>query len=467
MTGGGIIGFNKESLENMRKINTLIWAVFALFLSSCGGTDSQVSHTSSDKPGEQECQHIYNDEYESDSDGHWQICSLCGETSQKEAHEFHEEIILAPTCEDEGKAKMVCDVCGYEYEKTLDATGHTFSSDWSYDDNYHYHKATCGHDVQSDKAPHEFGDDNRCDICGYVYEASSGLTLELSEDSSSYIVTGIGTCTDSEIYIPNIYNSKPVSALGVDAFRKQSSITKVVIPNGVTTLEKGAFNGCEKLQEVVLPSTLKEIESACFGNLPMLTHIELPEGLETIGFACFSFSSLESVVIPSTVSDMMGSFLSCEALKEVEITEGCDAKLFGTFSNTAIEEITIPKSISVINDEAFSSCDNLKSVILSDSVYQLGERAFDGCSSLTEITFPKNLVFIGPRCFENSGLENAYFKHAQGWYFNSTEPVINDSCKEVTIDFADTKSTATALKSTYVNGYWVKDQKTLMGESSK
>ena len=35
---------------------------------------------------------------------------------------------------------------------------HTFAKGWSNDDNYHWHIATCGHDVVSEKAEHTFGD---------------------------------------------------------------------------------------------------------------------------------------------------------------------------------------------------------------------------------------------------------------------------------------------------------------------
>ena len=41
---------------------------------------------------------------------------------------------------------------------------HTYSSVWSSDGKYHWHVATCGHDVISDKAEHN---GNPCTVCGY------------------------------------------------------------------------------------------------------------------------------------------------------------------------------------------------------------------------------------------------------------------------------------------------------------
>lgn len=60
---------------------------------------------------------------------------------------------------------------------------HEFNDAWSHDENYHYHKATCGHDEISDKSYHLFSDwevtlnptednegtkERRCLICSYV-----------------------------------------------------------------------------------------------------------------------------------------------------------------------------------------------------------------------------------------------------------------------------------------------------------
>ena len=33
---------------------------------------------------------------------------------------------------------------------------HTFSTEWSYDDSFHWHSSTCGHDVVSDKKTHDY-----------------------------------------------------------------------------------------------------------------------------------------------------------------------------------------------------------------------------------------------------------------------------------------------------------------------
>ena len=43
---------------------------------------------------------------------------------------------------------------------------HEFATEYSYDSDYHWHAATCGHAVTSTKEAHEFGDGDVCTVCG-------------------------------------------------------------------------------------------------------------------------------------------------------------------------------------------------------------------------------------------------------------------------------------------------------------
>ena len=81
------------------------------------------------------------------------------------------------TCSEDGvEAHYECTVCHAYFEDEsgiseddpesyVISAGHKFSSTWSYDENYHWHAATCGHNVVSDKAEHTFKD-GYCTVCG-------------------------------------------------------------------------------------------------------------------------------------------------------------------------------------------------------------------------------------------------------------------------------------------------------------
>ncbi|MBR1939080.1 MAG: DUF1566 domain-containing protein [Spirochaetales bacterium] len=98
------------------------------------------------------------------------------------------ETVKTPTCTEDGSVTYTATFSfndkTYADTKilTLKATGHTFSEDWASNSTHHWHAATCGHDVVSDKAEHTFGDlivrteataqadgleYRTCTVCGY------------------------------------------------------------------------------------------------------------------------------------------------------------------------------------------------------------------------------------------------------------------------------------------------------------
>ena len=64
---------------------------------------------------------------------------------------------------------------------------HTYSNDWSKGADGHWHVATCDDlkegdkDYKKDFAAHEWGNDDECDVCGYVKDHVSKVTLNETE----------------------------------------------------------------------------------------------------------------------------------------------------------------------------------------------------------------------------------------------------------------------------------------------
>lgn len=159
---------------------------------------------------------------------------------------------------------VFCTICPAELSRKTEpvsATGHTFSTDWTYDATRHWHAATCGHEEVSATANHTL-QDNVCTVCSYkapVY--TDGLQFALVENT--YTVTGY-TGTSTDVVIPVTYNGKPVTAIGREAFSGMSTLTSVIIPEGVTTLDFQAFYGCFDLAYIVIPSTVTHIGEFAF-----------------------------------------------------------------------------------------------------------------------------------------------------------------------------------------------------------
>ena len=138
----------KEASETETGIKTYTCSV-------CGKTKSEVLpkvvHT-----------HTYSNDWSYNDDYHWHPAT-CEHSSLKKDEGLHDwvdtgVIITVATETVEGEKEQQCSVCGHiRTIKTgkLDHV-HTFTDVWSYDDEYHWHSATCGHDVSSEKAQHDW-----------------------------------------------------------------------------------------------------------------------------------------------------------------------------------------------------------------------------------------------------------------------------------------------------------------------
>lgn len=92
--------------------------------------------------------HTTGDEFDKDSENHWKTCTVCGEVVDKEPH-------IPGSAAAEG-VPQTCTVCGYEMSPALSHT-HRFSTEWSKDENSHWHAAVCQHTGEvKDRAPHEW-----------------------------------------------------------------------------------------------------------------------------------------------------------------------------------------------------------------------------------------------------------------------------------------------------------------------
>lgn len=70
--------------------------------------------------------HSFGTEWESDENGHWQVCETCGATSQKSTHTFEWVTDQEATATEAGSKHEECTVCGYEKAAVeIPATGTT------------------------------------------------------------------------------------------------------------------------------------------------------------------------------------------------------------------------------------------------------------------------------------------------------------------------------------------------------
>ena len=218
---------------------------------------------------------------------------------------------------------------------------------------------------------------------------SEGLeyTKETRNGETVYVVSGIGSCKDSEVYIPPTYKGYPVAAIGQDAFMSVV-VDFVYIPPTVKEIGANAFFDCA-LKRVELSEGLEVIGESAFSDAYSLEEIVFPSTLKSIGPWAFTATDITKVILPDSVTEVGGyAFNSCLGLKEIKLSEGMtEIRPSMCAGMRNIQSIHLPKGIQVIGEWAFMQCSKLESVTMYHGVTRIGDNIFEYCDEIREIRF--------------------------------------------------------------------------------
>lgn len=298
-------------------------------------------------------------------------------------HSYGEwEIIQDATCIISGTKERVC-ICGQKEMKLILAKGHHTYGDWITIQNatcteYGIEECICfcGERTERSILPFHKFVGSSCSVCG-AKKPSTGLKFE--SIVGGYKVTGIGTCTDTDLVIPSIYNGAPVLEIGNRAFWQCENLVSVTIPDSVQKLGNSAFCNCNSLASITM------------GN-----------GITTIQDDAFSLcNNLEEVHISDLASWCRIDFKSFSANPFYY-----EANLY--LNGALVKELTIPEGITTINNYAFYKCKSITSVIVPDGVTKIGEYAFRGCSRLSSVILSDTVEIVKERAFYCDNLSTLY-----------------------------------------------------------
>ena len=184
---------------------------------------------------------------------------------------------------------------------------------------------------------------------------------------------------------------------------KNTSISAVVIGEGITMLGNSSFNSYVSLKSVSLPATLTSMEGWIFHGCTALEEVALPDGLTSMGQQVFAnCSALKRAVLPESLTEIgTRTFYQCTALTSVVLPADLKSIPDYTFYHcAALGELTLPAGITSIGVSAFDGCAGLENVWIPDSVTSVGKNAFANCTDLTSITLPAQITVIPEGAFQ-------------------------------------------------------------------
>ena len=158
-------------------------------------------------------------------------------------------------------------------------------------------------------------------------KTSEGLSFVI-EDNCASIISYSGE--NSNLVIPEQIKGYPVTKIGSTAFKRQTTLETIFLPNTLTEIGYNAFYGCESLKLINIPSGV-------------------------------------SVIKPLT-------FLNCTSLEKVILNEGIKEIQNGAFGGCCnLKTISIPNSLERIGDYAFAECDKLTQIVIPKNVINIGK----------------------------------------------------------------------------------------------
>lgn len=195
------------------------------------------------------------------------------------------------------------------------------------------------------------------------------------------------TGTESTVILPSTISSWPVTKVGEDALKDNTTITSVTIPASVTEIGSNAFADCTNLTSVNYEGD--------WSNLTIQSGNPAVQDAANEQLFDFKFILNNTAVVVIRYKGTAADVTIPSRYKGKPVTAINNA----AFPNSAVTSVTIPDSITSIPDAAFVNCSKLTNISIPNSVTYIGFSAFSSCTSLKSITLPSSLSTIGNSAF--------------------------------------------------------------------
>ncbi len=465
----------------MRK--RILTAILFLLCAACCAIGVAACKSDDKKSGQYTCTvHNWGDWIETpatcEDDGIRQrVCLSCGAYDrtvlQATGHDWGEWEEDKATCDDDGLRYRECNSCHKLDKVVVRKKGHAYDMNnivWLWEDNESARaKLVCMNDsnhtlyIKADVSAEttvqpNFEDDGEITFTAAitynkaVYRTqkteivpklnppyTTGLSyneVKSGGNVTGYSVAGIGNATETEITIPETYNSKPVTTVAPRAFYGKN-ITKLSLPSSVSSIGENAFANCAQLSDITLPDSIRSIGTDAFNGTAYYNNpanwedsvlyidhhlisakadiagaVNVKQGTLCIAeYAFRSCLSLTGISIPESVLAIAyNSIYGCTEIEHITVDSNnskycgagdCLIEIHTKILIIGCKNSVIPTdgSVETIYDWAFAEICGLTAMTIPDTVTSIGIYAYAGCKMLSEVEFGNGLISIGAYAF--------------------------------------------------------------------
>ena len=271
----------------------------------------------------------------------------------------------------------------------------------------------------------------------YTFRKCTGLTSVHINDLAAWCGISFASPNDNPLrYAKHLYLNgeeigeeitklvipESVTSICGAAFYGRTGLTSVSIPNSVTSIGGYAFYGCSGLTSVSIPNSVTSINDYAFSGCTGLKKLKILDGENSIFIGRYNFtgSPLETLYLGRNISDVsfyissevsFYNSVTCQCTSLVDITFG---KQYTEIPESAFEgcsqisEIKGGNGVTSIGQRAFYGCERLKSFYIPESVKKIENCTFSGCKRLSEVRIGSGVEEIGDSVFYNCPLTHIY-----------------------------------------------------------
>ena len=246
----------------------------------------------------------------------------------------------------------------------------------------------------------------QCERCIYI-NGKEVTKLVIPNNVTSIANSAFRNCSS----LTSIAIGDSIASIGSYAFSGCSRLTEVVIPNSVTSIGLRAFSGCSSLTSVIWNakncSDYLSYAYAPFYNSSSITSFTFGENVEIIpAYLCSGITSLSTITIPTNITNIgQEAFSLCSSLTSIfwnaknctSPSSYAESPFYGISSQ--ITSFSIGENIKIIPAYLCCGMKSLPAITIPNSITNIGHCAFADCSSLKSIIIPDNVTAMGANVF--------------------------------------------------------------------